>query len=104
MSYGTTSVILWANNMETDLKNTLEALKREIDLLKELVRAKDDLIHQLKFRNYNSISTENVPVTIPFISQQVPFPQPPFIITCDGVVPDGTVGGTININGIIKAN
>lgn len=76
-----------------ELKSLVESLKREIKLLEELVKAKDDLIQQLKFSPAPIIIRETqVPVLQPYI-QPIITPvapwNPPYVVTSGiGTNPD----------------
>jgi len=80
-----------------ELQQLIESLKREVELLKELVKAKDDLITAMKFAPAPIIIREQAPIMTPFI-QTIPvpqFPQPPFVVTCESGqnAPIGTESG-----------
>jgi hypothetical protein len=80
-----------------DLKQLMEALQREIALLKELVKAKDDLIMAMKFQPAPIIIRDQAPLMVPYMQTipipQFPMPQPPFTVTCDNTkCPDSLIG------------
>lgn len=87
--------------MDNELKQLMEGLQREIELLKALVKAKDDLIQNMKFAPAPIVIREQhqmipymapymAPYIQPLITTPCPILQPPFVITCDSIK-DGMV-------------
>lgn len=86
--------------MDSELKELMEGLKREIQLLRDLVKAKDDLIQALKFAPAPVLTLPYPQFVQPLhIPYQAPSPfTPPFVITSDTLQgnPDKGFGGVIN--------
>ena len=87
-----------------ELKELMEGLKREISLLKELVKAKDELIQAMKFQT-PIVIREMPQITIPFMQPVQPYPyqpvlpgtgqppwQPPFTITSENIPGNPAMG------------
>lgn len=84
--------------MDSELKELMESLKREIATLRDLVKAKDDLIQTLRFAPAPMIPQLTLPYVQP-VYTPYQIPQPPFIVTSSSIpgklVCEDTISGSV---------